>query len=57
MDKLNLTGDGPLPSTDEESIFVGKDNAEGVMEDAKAAPEVVAIPAPGGGGSYPMPDE
>jgi hypothetical protein len=58
MEYLKIDGDGPLPSTDEDSVFVGKNNAKAVAEDATVRPAVpVAVPAPGGGGSYPIPAE
>jgi hypothetical protein len=60
MAYLRLSGDEPIPSTDEESIFVGKDDAEAIPETSDGAQQnepLVTIPAPGGGGSYPMPPE
>ena len=61
--RLNLKGDEPVPSTDEESIFVGKNNAKGQPEsddrvDKGRVDKVeVTLPAPGGGGSYPLATE
>jgi hypothetical protein len=60
MAYLRLSGDEPVPSTDEESVFVGKDDAEAIpetSEDSEQPAPRVTIPAPGGGGSYPMPLE
>ena len=60
MAYLRLSGDEPLPSTDEESIFVGKGDAEAIPETSESSEQTeprVTIPAPGGGGSYPMPSE
>ena len=58
MDRLKLTGEGPLPSTDEDSIFVGENDEKGVpddVEDSRRKPTLTEMPAPGGGGAYPLP--
>jgi len=60
MAYLRLSGDEPVPSTDEESIFVGKDDAEAIPESSEDTEQIeprVTMPAPGGGGSYAMPPE
>jgi hypothetical protein len=61
MAHLKLSGDAPIPSTDEESMFVGKNNAKGIPDGPDSSKNYTApsatMPAPGGGGSYPMPSE
>jgi hypothetical protein len=61
VDHLKLSGDEPVPSTDEDSMFVGKNNAKGVPDDdadpGRAPTPVMTIPSPGGGGAYAVPNE
>jgi hypothetical protein len=60
MEHLHLSGDEPLPSTDEDSVFVGEKNKKGMAEDDDAHDGkvgAVAVPAPGGGGVFAVPVE